>query len=200
MTRVIVADDHPAFLLGLSLALSQHELRIVGRVASGDALVQLALEQRPDVVITDVRMPGMSGIQAIRELKSSGFSGATIVLSTYDDDATKQACREAGANAFLSKDVATSEVARITHLLVANPSLSLIREVAVPRFTERELEVLQHLAQGRTNKQIAQALLISAETVKDYCTSVFAKLGVSDRLGAVAAARRIGIIKDHELP
>ena len=200
MIRIVIADDHPAFVLGLRLSLSQHDFCVAGTAADGNELIDVVRRTRPDAVVADVRMPRMSGIRACEVLFRTGYEGAFVVLSTYDDEATIQASRTAGARAFIRKDEPVHTIARVVRRLVEEPHVCLIREVRVPRLTPREKQVLEGIASGRSNKQIAAALGIGVETVKDHCRGVYEKLGVVDRLGAATEARRLGIVVDGKLP
>jgi two-component system, NarL family, nitrate/nitrite response regulator NarL len=195
-TRVVIADDHPAFTLGMRLALQDAGLDVVGVAADGDAAVRVAAEHRPDVVVLDVRMPGMNGIDACRAIMQAESATAVVILSTYDDAATKRGALEAGARAFLTKETPVRSIADVVSRLHREPRLSLIDAPALPSFTRRESQVLGALVQGLSNKDIARSLGISVETVKDHCSAVFGKLHATDRVQAVIAARRLGLGQD----
>lgn len=194
MIRVVVADDHPAFVLGLRLSLPAYGLEVVGVAADGEQLVDVVREHEPDVVITDVRMPRLSGIEACKTLRLEGVLAPFIIISTYEDAATVDAARRAGVRAFVRKDEPPSVLAEITRRVVSDPTVRVMPGLDLPALTARELDVLRLMGSGMSNKRIARELGIGVETVKDHCSGVFAKLGVSDRLAAAAAARDLGII------
>ncbi len=195
MTRVVIADDHPAFVLGLRFSLSD-TFEVVGTAYDGEALVSVVLATRPDAVITDVRMPKRSGIDACRQIRASIPDCAIIMLSTFSDPATIEAAREAGARAYVSKDVPVEALHGIVRRLIDQPELQLIPHVSVPVLTPRERDVLGLMAGGLSNPEIARLLGIGHETVKDHCSGLFTKLDVKDRMSAVSAARHLGLISD----
>jgi two-component system, NarL family, nitrate/nitrite response regulator NarL len=194
--RVVTADDHPAFGLGLRLALDDAGFDVVEVAADGESAVRAATAHRPDAVVLDVRMPGTDGIEACRAIVAQGFAVAVVMLSTYDDPATMRRAEEAGARAFLTKETPVGVVAEIVNRLVREPRLSLIEAPPLPHFTGRESQVLDALVQGLSNKEIARTLGIGVETVKDHCSAIFGKLHVQDRVQAVIAARRLGLVAD----
>jgi two-component system, NarL family, nitrate/nitrite response regulator NarL len=195
-TRVVIADDHPAFALGMRLALEDAGLEVVAVAADGEGAVRAATTHRPDAIVLDVRMPDMNGIDACRAIVDQGLATAVLMLSTYDDAATLRRAQQAGARAFLTKETAVSVVADVVNRLVREPRLSLIDAPPLPHFTTRESQVLGELVQGHSNKEIARTLGIGVETVKDHCSAIFGKLHVQDRVQAVIAARRLGLVPD----
>jgi two-component system, NarL family, nitrate/nitrite response regulator NarL len=194
--RVVIADDHPAFVLGLRLGLESEGFDVVGSAFEAEAAVSLTISSAADAVVLDVRMPGRSGIEACRDITLRLPSVAAVMLSTYDDAVTRNNARMAGARAFLTKETPPHVIAETLRRLIREPRLVLLPEPEVPRLTEREIDVLRGLGSGRSNKEIAIALGISPETVKDRCSSIFAKLVVMDRTQAVLEAQRLGLLDE----
>ena len=194
--RVVIADDHPAFGLGLRLALKDAGLEVLAVAVDGGGAVRAADEHKPDAVVLDVRMPGINGVEACRTIVEQGLASTVLILSTYDDPATMRRAKEAGARAFLTKETPVHVVAEVIHRLAREPRLSLIDAPALPHLTRRENQVLTFLAEGHSNKEIARRLGIGVETVKDHCSAVFGKLHASDRVQAIIAARRMGLVPD----
>lgn len=196
--RLLMADDHPIFRLGLSLALKSLGFVEVSEAVDGQHAVDLCRQRHYDAIILDVRMPRLNGVEAARRImdqvgRSTRVPRPIIVmLTTYDEPAVVNSAAAAGASAFLSKETEPKVIARIIDRLLAEGERSLVPYVDVPQLSPRELEVLELVVAGATGKEIAVRLGISTETVKDHVARVYAKLGVSDRVGAVNAARRIG--------
>lgn len=193
--RVLLADDHPAFGLGMRLALQDGGCDVVSVVTDGSAAIAEARRLHPDVAILDVRMPGPSGIDVCRTLVAEGLVAGVVILTTFDDPMSRQRAKEAGARAYLTKETPVAEVNAVVRALLLDRGRNLIIGDPVPTFTSRELEVLEGLNDGLSNKAIARRLGLSAETIKDHCSAVYGKLGVSDRMQAVAAARRLGLLR-----
>lgn len=193
---VVVADDHPLFRLGLTVVLEQHGLDIVGQAGRGDEALQLVLSRRPDLVLLDVRMPGLDGIEVCRRVRASLPATRCVMLSTYDEPAVLRQAMEAGAAAFFGKDTAPDEVACWCRRLIDEPGLHLLRGAMrvddAPALSDREHEVLRLLALGHSNKRIAALLSLSPETVKDHCARLYAKLGTKDRTSTVNRAHDLG--------
>lgn len=194
--RVLLADDHPAFGLGMRLALQDGGCDVVAVVGDGADAVAEARRLRPDVAVVDVRMPRLSGIDACRLMVDEGLVAGVVILSTYDDAMTRHRAKEAGARAYLTKDAPVAAIREVIDVLLRDPDRSLLAGVHVPSLTSRELEVVAALNEGLSNKAIARRLGVSPETVKDHCSAVFAKLEVTDRVQAVIAARRLGLVAD----
>jgi DNA-binding NarL/FixJ family response regulator len=206
--RILIADDHPVVREGLRAILeAAPDLILVGEAADGAEAVQLAGTLSPDVVLMDLRMPGLDGIQAIRQIKARYPAVAIVILTTYDDDAYIVRGLRAGARGYLLKDTsrkalfeAVRAAARGESLLPSAVVEKVVAHLAEPRpagtekLTGREREVLALLAQGAANKEIARHLNITERTVKAHVTSIFTKLGVSSRAEAVAVALRSGFL------
>lgn len=194
MTRVLVADDHPAFLLGVRIGLAAHGFDVVTAL-NGPEAVEVARRVAPDAALLDVRMPG-DGIATCAELTRSGVVDAVLILTTFDDPATRQRAAAAGARAYLTKDAPLEDLARTIKRLIGDPQLVLLRTPDLPDLTPRELDVLRLLGEGLSNKDVARALGVGVETVKDHCSNLFAKLDVADRARAVIVGRQLGLLVD----
>ena len=204
---VLVADDHPVVRQGLRTFLAtQEDLDVVGEAATCTEAAERAAELRPDVVLLDLVMPGGDGIEAARKIREASPESKVIVLTSYPDDATVLPALEAGAAGYLLKDVEPQELAdgvRRVHrgesLLHPAVAPRVIREAVGPAAAERdslpprELDVLRLLARGLPNKLIARELGIAERTVKTHVSSIFAKLGVTDRTQAALYAVREGL-------
>ena len=191
---VVLADDHPAFLLGLRLGLEGAGLRVVACAGDGAEAVEACERWSPDAAVLDVRMPAMDGIAACRRIVAAGRVTCVVFLTTFDDAGTRSAAIAAGARAFLPKSSPVDEIAHVVRRLVTQPRLNLIDPPVLPHLTARELEVLRLLGAGSTNKSIAAELGIGVETVKDHCSALYGKLMVRDRTHAIIVARELGLL------
>ncbi|MGK5632469.1 response regulator [Streptomyces sp. URMC 123] len=213
MTEItlLIADDHPVVRDGLrGMFEADPGFRVLGEAAGGVEAVELALRLDPDVVLMDLRMPGGSGVDAISELTRRGARARVLVLTTYDTDTDTLPAIEAGATGYLLKDAPREELftavrAAAEGRTVLSPAVAtrLVTRVRAPaaassRATEslsaREREVLELVARGTSNREIAAELFISEATVKTHLTHVYAKLGAKDRAAAVATAYERGIL------
>lgn len=194
MTRVLIADDHPLFRVGLAHALRARGFEVVAEAENGSHAVDLARTHRPDLVVLDVRMPEVDGVEACCRLRALEAPPHVVMLTTFDEPALVVACREAGATAYLSKETDPRKLAETLERIVREPERDWMPHVDLPELTRREREVLPLLASGRTNRQIAAELGIGAETVKDHVASLYRKLDVRDRVSAVREAERFGLI------
>lgn len=204
-TRVLLADDHPMMLAGLR-SLLEPELEVVGTVTDGQALLDAAERLRPDLVITDVAMPGLlDGIEATRSLQAVLPEARVLILSIHAEPSSVRAAFEAGAWAYLTKSSAPEEIERAVREVLADRfyvSPAVARAALRPRecpsqeeteaLTPRELEILRLVAKGLGNRQIAGRLGMAVTTVRTHLTSVYAKLRVKTRVELVLYATQAG--------
>jgi two-component system NarL family response regulator len=200
--KVMVVDDHPAFRMGMiSLVNSQTDMLAVAETGNGRESVELYRRANPDVVLMDLRLPGMSGVEAIIALRREFPECRVIVLTTYDcDEDIYRAC-QSGAQSYLLKDSSIDDIAAMIRAVAAGeqrlPSSVaqlLARRLRREELTQRELDVLHCLVKAHSNKEIAAKLALSDETVKTHMKSLFGKLGVQDRTKAVLTAIHRGIV------
>jgi len=208
MIHVLIADDHLVVREGLRTILEvAGDIELVGEATDGAEAVRLAGELAPDVVLMDLRMPNVDGIEAIRQIKARYPDVEVVILTTYDDDDDIVQGLRAGARGYLLKDSgrealfdAIRAAARGESLLPSAVIEKVVAHLSEPQATktealsEREREVLVFLAQGAANKEIAHRLHITERTVKAHVTSIFNKLGVNSRAEAVAVAMRTGLL------
>ncbi len=203
--RLLIADDHPVVRDGLSGTFAPDPgFEVLGEAADGAEAVRLAQALRPDVILMDLRMPGMDGLTAITELARRGIAARVLVLTTYDTDSYVLPAIEAGATGYLLKDAPRAELLRAVRAAahgqaVLSPSvatrlMSRVRTRGAEPLSHRELEVLELVAAGTTNREAAARLFISEATVKSHLLNIYAKLGVGDRAAAVAEAFNRGLL------
>ncbi|MFT7765078.1 response regulator transcription factor [Clavibacter tessellarius] len=208
--RVAVVDDHPVVRAGLAALLaSADDIEVVGQAPDGEAAVALAAAERPDVVLMDLRMPGLDGVGATARIRDGSPDVRVLVLTTYETDASILTAIEAGASGYLLKAAPEEEilagvraVARGDVALAPALAARLVRQVArpaapaapTPTLSPRETEVLALVAAGRTNARIALELHVTPATVKTHLLHVFEKLGVGDRTRAVTLAMEFGLL------
>lgn len=215
MIRIVIADDHELIRGGLAGMLgAQEDLEVVGEAADGAAAVDIVLRERPDVVVMDIRMPGMDGIAATRRLAEHGLAAGVLVLTTFDLDEYVYEALRAGAGGFLLKDASPARLADAVRTVAAGDALfapSVTRRLveryvsrapageglppAFAGLTAREVEVARLVAGGRSNGEIASDLFLSEATVKTHVGRVMAKLGVRDRVGVVVLAYESGLVE-----
>ncbi|MGC5011433.1 response regulator [Streptosporangium sp. DT93] len=211
--RLIVADDHPIVRDGLSsMFASAPGFEVLGEASDGAEAVRLAQRLRPDVILMDLRMPGMDGLTAITELARLGLTARVLVLTTYDTDTDVLPAIEAGATGYLLKDSPREDLLRGARAAargesVLSPSVAArlmtrVRTPAPQLLSRRELEVLELMAAGNTNREVAARLFITEATVKSHLLNIYAKLGVKDRAAAVTEAfnRRLLVPRASEHP
>ena len=203
--RLLIVDDHPVVRDGLhGMFTGDPRFEVVGEAGDGAEAVTLAEALAPDVVLMDLRMPRVDGATAITRMAERGVTAKVLVLTTYDADADILRAVEAGATGYLLKDATQQELFRavgaaargesVISPSVATRLLSQVRAPAVEPLTQRELEVLQLIARGTTNREAARRLFISEASVKAHLLHVYAKLGVNDRAAAVATAYERGLL------
>ena len=208
--RVVIADDHPVVREGLAAMLEREpDLEVVGEARDGQEAIEQVAALRPDVVLMDLQMPRVDGVEAIRQIRERHGGVHVLVLTTYGDDESIFRGIEAGARGYLLKDAPRDELFRAVRAVARGESLlqpavatrllnRVARRPAQPApetLTERELEVLRLLARGAANKEIGAALHISESTVKTHVANIFQKLDVGDRTEAVTVALRRGLLK-----
>jgi DNA-binding NarL/FixJ family response regulator len=217
--RLLLAEDHIIVRESIRRYLErQPDLVVIGEAGDGEEAVRQAIELKPDVLIMDIAMPKLNGIEATKRIKQASPSIAVLVLTAYDYDQYIFALLEAGAAGYLLKDVSGQELIEairavrrgdsVLHPTVARKVLNRFRKPAggaaenasVPLFTHIEIEVLKRAAAGMSNKDIAQELSISIRTVESHLGSVFNKLGVSSRTEAVVSALKKGIVTLEDIP
>ena len=203
--RLLIADDHPVVRDGLSgMFAPDPDFEVVGEASDGAEAIRLAQALKPDVILMDLRMPGMDGVAAITEIARQGIPVRVLVLTTYDTDSYVLPAIEAGATGYLLKDAPRAELLRAVRAAAAgqgvlSPSvatrlMSRVRTPAAELLSQRELEVLELVAAGTTNRDAAVRLFISEATVKTHLLHIYAKLGVADRAAAVAEAYNRGLL------
>ena len=204
--RIVVVDDHPIVRAGLQgLLVTQPDFEIVGEAANGRDGVAVVERVRPDVVTMDLRMPEMEGVAAIRAIKAAHPAVHVLVLTTYDTDAEILRAVEAGATGYLLKETPRDELFRAVRATargesVLSPSVAtrLVVKSHAPEeqeLSQRELEVLELVARGTSNKIVARDLKISEATVKTHLLHIFGKLRVDDRTAAVTVALERGVLR-----
>lgn len=208
--RLLIADDHPAFRRGLELMLrGTDDIGIVGEAETGKRAVDLAESLTPDVILMDLQMPDLDGIEATRRLTRAGSTAAVVVLTMFEDDESVFAAMRAGARGYLLKGAEQDEIIRAVRAAGAGEAIfgpAVAAKVishfahgagsttsAFPSLTEREREVLEMVAAGKGNATIAHELLISLKTVRNHVSNIFAKLQVSDRAAVIVKARQAGL-------
>lgn len=206
--RVLLADDHPVFLGGLRALLeSTPRIEVVGEAVTGDQAVTLAADCLPDVVVMDIQMPGLNGIDATRRIVARSPHIGVLILTMFDDDESVFAAMRAGARGYLLKGSAPPDVVRAVETVGSGEAVfgpAIARRLIdffttssaaypFPELTEREREILDLLAQGRSNTDIARRFVISAKTVRNHVSNIFTKLHVADRAQAIVRARDAGL-------
>lgn len=215
--RILIADDHPVFRFGLRALLNaMPDTEVVGDATTGEAAIALAAETRPDVVLMDITMPGIGGIEAVRRIHATQPEVRVLMVTMLEDDSVFAALR-AGARGYVVKGTEPAEVLRairavadgeaifspsiaerMLHFFAVQPAVphetvQVSLDPALAALTEREREVLELIASGLTNSAIAERLVISPKTVRNYITEIFSKLQVADRAQAIIRARDAGL-------
>ena len=212
--RILLADDHTLFRRGIRTMLEQlPDVEVVGEAASGQEAIALAHELVPDVILMDIKMPAVSGIEATRRILQENPHIGIILVTMYDDPESAFAGMRAGARGYVLKEAEPDELLRAVEAaqrgevmlcpIIAEKVLEHFRSGLLPKqpglpydaLSQRELEVLQHAAEGLSNRQIAERLVISEKTVKNHVANIFSKLHVNDRTQAVLYALRQGLVR-----
>lgn len=210
--RVLITDDHPLFRDGMhGLLDSVPDTEVVGEAATGEEAVELAKSLLPDVILMDIKMPGKNGIEATREIVSTNPNAGVLVVTMLEDDDSVFAAMRAGALGYVLKGAEQEETLRAIRAVANGEAIfgpGIARRVmgffsrkepsprSFPELSEREHEVLELVARGRTNVEIAGDLFLSLKTVQNHVSNVFRKLRVADRAGAVIRAREAGLGRD----
>jgi DNA-binding NarL/FixJ family response regulator len=211
LVRIVIADDHPLVRTGLSTILAGvPEFDVVGLAANGRAAIELAATLRPDVVVMDLQMPDVSGVAATREILAANPETRILVVTLFADEDSVFLALRAGARGYVLKDVDETELIEAVRAVargsgIFSPAVAsrvigsfssprpTRTDIAFPNLTEREREILDLLASGRSNGQIARQLDLSPKTVANYASTIFAKLQVADRAEAIIRAREAGM-------
>ena len=201
--RIMIVDDHTVVRDGLvAIVKQQQDMDVVAEVGDGLEAVELWKKHRPDITLMDLRIPGLDGVEAIREIRAEEPMARIIVLTTFDGDEDIYRGMRAGAKSYLLKDVRREELFQCVREVHAGrtfvtPAIAvkLAERLPTEELTARELEVLQHLAAGKPNKIIGADLAISEVTVKSHVQSLFRKLNVISRTEAIAVANRRGLLR-----
>ena len=213
-TRILIADDHALFRYGLRAMLSSvPEFEVVGEAATGEEAAARTAELRPDVVLMDIQMPVVNGIEATRRIVEGNPGVGVIVLTMFGDDDRVFAAMRAGARGYVLKGADGDEVLRVIRAVTSgeahfgpeiakrlmgffSATSSTAPLEAFPELTAREREVLELIAQGRSNAEITRRLFLSPKTVRNHISNIFTKLQVSDRAQAIVRAREAGMGQD----
>lgn len=205
MITLLIVDDHPVVRDGLrGMFTADPRFEVLGEAGDGAEAIVVGERLQPDVILMDLRMPKTDGVTAIKELAKRGVPARVLVLTTYDTDSDVLPAIEAGATGYLLKDAPREELFRAVEAAaqgqavlspaVATRLMGQIRQPASEPLSQRELEVLELIAKGSTNRDTAKQLFISEATVKTHLLHVYAKLGVNDRAAAVATAFSLGYL------
>lgn len=214
---ILIVDDHTVAREGLRAMLeTDAEIRVVGEATNGAEAIEQSAALHPDVILLDVRMPGLGGIEVVRQLKDRAIETAVIMITSYDDDALIVDAVRAGADGYLMKDVSRDLLSHTIKAVVSGGVLikaSLLRKVVrqlsenvresearspdgglSEKLTDRECEILRLVAEGQTNKEIADRLALAEVTIKKHVQSIIAKMRASDRTHAAITGMRLGLI------
>jgi DNA-binding NarL/FixJ family response regulator len=209
--HVLIADDHPLYREGVRKMLSlAADIEIVGEAANGEEALAQALALQPDVILMDLKMPGINGIEATRRILYASPRIGVLVLTMFEADETVFAAMRAGARGYMLKDADQEEVIRAVKAVsrgeaIFSPAIAerlihyfaalrpAVADLAFPELTDREREILHLIAQGHSNSEIAERLLLSMKTVQNHVSNIFSKLQVADRAQAIVRARDAGL-------
>jgi DNA-binding NarL/FixJ family response regulator len=212
--RILVADDHAVYREGLRAVLgSEPDMEVVGEAATGKEVVERAAELRPHVILMDIQMPGINGIEATRRILDANLGLGVVVLTMFEDDDSVFSAMRAGARGYVLKGADPSEILKVVRAVASGeahfgPEIArrlvgffsapkpASPEQAFPELTVRERDILDLIAQGNSNAKIAARLFVSPNTVRNHITHIFAKLQVADRAQAIVRAREAGLGRD----
>ena len=208
--RVLIADDHPLFRVGMRGRLDRmDDIAVVGEASGGDEAVRLSQELEPHIVLMDIKMPGLNGIEATREILRTNPRVGVLMLTMFEDDDSVFAAMRAGARGYLLKDSGGEGVVHairavtsgeavfgpgVAERIIGFFSVPRSAQRAFPELTEREEEILVLVARGKSNQEIASRLFVSVKTVRNHVSNILSKLGVRDRTRAVLKALEMGIV------
>ena len=209
--RILIADDHPLFRKGMrTLLTATADTEVIGEATTGQEAIELAATFQPDVILMDLQMPGMNGIEATRQIVHTSPHIRILVVTLFEDDASVFTALRAGARGYVLKDAKEEEIVRAIRAVgsgeaIFSPAIATrlidffaaprptVSEKIFPTLTEREREILQLIARGSTNSDIARELALSVKTVNNYVSNIFNKLQVTDRAQAIIRARDAGL-------
>jgi DNA-binding NarL/FixJ family response regulator len=209
--RILIADDHPLFRKGMrTLLTATTDTEVVGEATTGQEAIELAGNLQPDVVLMDLQMPGINGIEATRQIVNASPHIRILVVTLFEDDASVFTALRAGARGYILKDAKEEEMIRAIRAVgsgeaIFSPAIATrlmdffavqrpgVSKEIFPTLTEREREILQLIARGSTNSDIARQLGLSVKTVNNYVSNIFSKLQVTDRAQAIIRARDAGL-------
>lgn len=217
--KVLISDDHVFYREGVRTFLeNEPDIEVVGEAGNGEEVLAKTVELKPDVILMDLKMPGINGIEATRRIHETDPEIGVLVLTMFDDDDSVFAAMRAGARGYLLKDAGKNQVIRAILAVrggeaIFSPAIAgrMIQFFSAPianarksqsdefaELTEREVEILELLARGQSNKEISNRLSLSVKTVQNYVSSILAKLQVTDRLQAMLRAREAGMGKKNK--
>lgn len=209
--RVLIADDHPLFRHGIVALLSATpDMEVVGEASTGEEAMVLAATLAPDLVLMDIQMPGVNGVEATRQILRASPHVRILMVTMFEDEASVFTAMRAGARGYVLKDTEKAELLRAIRAVgsgeaIFSPAIATrlleffsaprppLPPQAFPELTEREREILDLIAQGRNNAEIASQLVLSPHTVRNYVSNIFSKLQVADRAQAIVRAREEGM-------
>ena len=210
--RILVADDHPVFRTGIKALLqATPAMELVGEATTGDSAVELATQLQPDVVLMDIKMPGLNGIEATRKIVHTSPQIRVLVVTMFEDDASVFTALRAGARGYVLKDIDQDDLIHAIQAVgrgeaIFSPAIATrlidyfaAPQVVVPRdlfptLTDREREILVLIAQSHTNAEIGRQLMLTPKTVSNYVSNILGKLQVADRAQAILRARDAGLV------